>query len=101
VHVVCSLLISQNCCCSTASGEERGAVAVDGKVTEDSVTKLLNAEKLPPTIPFNDKNSPKIFSSGVEKQVRAGVAVPAGPVRAAFVVIQLCVFGGDEICHPG
>lgn len=51
------------------AGEERGTVPLKGKLTEDSVTELLKAEKLPPTIEFNDKNSQKIFNSGVEKQV--------------------------------
>eukprot|EP00775_Hariotina_reticulata_P003132 gene3132-3410_t len=50
-------------------GEERTAVPVDGKITEESVTKLLNVEKMPPTIPFSDKNSQKIFNSGIDKQL--------------------------------
>lgn len=51
------------------AGEERSSVPLKGKVTEDSIVELLNSEKLPPTIAFNDKNSQKIFSSGVERQV--------------------------------
>lgn len=30
---------------------------------------LINGEKVPPTIEFNDKNSAKIFGAGIEKQV--------------------------------
>lgn len=41
-----------------------------GKVTEDAITDLLKSEKLPAVIEFNDKNSQKIFSAGIEKQVR-------------------------------
>jgi hypothetical protein len=51
------------------AGEERAAIPLKGKVTEDSIKELLNSEKLPPTIEFNDGNSQKIFGSGVEMQV--------------------------------
>jgi len=30
---------------------------------------LLKENKLPIVVPFNDENSPKIFGSGIEKQV--------------------------------
>jgi protein disulfide-isomerase A1 len=50
-------------------GEERAAIPLKGKVTEDNIVDLLKAEKLPPTISFNDKNSQKIFSSGIERQL--------------------------------
>lgn len=42
---------------------------LDGKVTDEAVGKHLDANKLPPTIAFNDKNSQKIFSAGIEKQL--------------------------------
>ena len=51
------------------AGEERVAAPLKGKVTEDAVSELINAEKLPPTIEFNDKNSGKIFGAGVERQM--------------------------------
>lgn len=50
-------------------GEERAAVPLKGKVTEEAVSAHLAANKLPLIIPFNDKNSQKIFSSGIEKQL--------------------------------
>lgn len=40
-----------------------------GEVTKDSIEELLKAEKLPAVIEFTDKNSQKIFSAGIEKQV--------------------------------
>jgi hypothetical protein len=40
-----------------------------GKISKDSLTDLITSEKLPPTIEFNDQNSQKIFSSGIEKQL--------------------------------
>jgi protein disulfide-isomerase A1 len=49
--------------------EDRAAVALKGKATEDAVKGLIDAEKLPPTIEFNDKNSGKIFGAGVDKQL--------------------------------
>lgn len=55
-------------------GEDRATVPLKGKVTEDSIADHLKAEKLPPTIAFNDKNSQKIFSSGIEKQVSINLA---------------------------
>lgn len=55
------------------TGEKRATIPLKGKITEDSVTELLKAEKLPPTIEFNDKNSQKIFNSGVGKQVGLGL----------------------------
>lgn len=50
-------------------GEDRNTIPMSGKVTEDSIVEHLKAEKLPPTIAFNDKNSQKIFSSGIERQL--------------------------------
>lgn len=44
-------------------------MALKGDVTKDSIEQLLKAEKLPAVIEFNDKNSQKIFSAGIEKQV--------------------------------
>lgn len=48
----------------TPAGEARAAVPLKGKVTDETIVALLNAEKLPPTVEFNDKNSGKIFGSG-------------------------------------
>ncbi len=53
----------------SSADEERGTVPLSGKVTEDSVTALITAEKLPPTIEFNDQNSQKIFGAGIQKQL--------------------------------
>jgi protein disulfide-isomerase A1 len=50
-------------------GEERGAVTLKGKVTEDSIKDLIKSEKMPPTIEFNDGNSQKIFGAGIEMQL--------------------------------
>jgi hypothetical protein len=52
-------------------------VALKGKVTKDSIEDLIKANKLPPTIAFNDANSQKIFSSGIERQVRGGGGPPS------------------------
>ncbi|WIA44475.1 hypothetical protein OEZ86_007219 [Tetradesmus obliquus] len=49
--------------------EERQTVALKGKITKDGLGDLIKSEKLPPTIEFNDQNSQKIFSSGIEKQL--------------------------------
>lgn len=38
-------------------------------MTKESIEELLKAEKLPAVIAFTDKNSQKIFSAGIEKQV--------------------------------
>jgi hypothetical protein len=60
------------CCFCTSlafADEERQTVALKGKITKDSLTDLIKSEKLPPTIEFNDQNSQKIFSSGIEKQL--------------------------------
>ena len=40
-----------------------------GDVTAEAIEEHLKAEKLPLVIEFNDKNSQKIFSAGIEKQV--------------------------------
>lgn len=46
-----------------------------GDVTKESIEELLKSEKLPTIIEFTDKNSQKIFSAGIEKQVgRPGLA---------------------------
>jgi hypothetical protein len=50
-------------------GEERAAVPLKGEVTKESIEELLKAEKLPTVIEFTDKNSQKIFSAGIERQV--------------------------------
>ncbi|GBF98566.1 disulfide isomerase-like, partial [Raphidocelis subcapitata] len=92
-------------------GEGRNAVAVKGKATEDSITALINSEKLPPTIEFNDKNSGKIFGAGVEKQVlliansqelkkdaalfKAFRAV-AGPFKGKLVFVTVPLDGGHS-----
>lgn len=69
-------------------GEERASIALKGKVTEDSIVELLKSEKLPPTVPFNDKNSQKIFSSGIERQLlliaKASDLEPEAKVFKAF-----------------
>jgi hypothetical protein len=49
-------------------GEER-ATAVAKKVNADSIEAVLKENKLPLTVPFSDETSPKIFGSGIEKQV--------------------------------
>jgi len=51
------------------AGQDRAAVPLTGDVTAESVTELINSEKLPLTIEFNDQNSNKIFNSGIAKQV--------------------------------
>ena len=48
-----------------------------GDVTKESIEELLKAEKLPAVIEFTDKNSQKIFSAGIERQVRAPLGVSA------------------------
>lgn len=45
---------------------------LQGEVTKGSIEELLKAEKLPAVIEFTDKNSQKIFSAGIEKQVMQG-----------------------------
>lgn len=50
----------------TLAGEERSTSALKGKVTEEAIADLVTGEKLPPTVPFNDKNSPKIFGAGAQ-----------------------------------
>eukprot|EP00879_Flechtneria_rotunda_P002799 GHRR01003008.1.p1 GENE.GHRR01003008.1~~GHRR01003008.1.p1 ORF type:complete len:358 (+),score=133.02 GHRR01003008.1:179-1252(+) len=69
-------------------GEERTSAVLKEKVTEDNIVNLLKAEKLPPTIAFNDKNSQKIFSSGIEKQLllvaKASDLEPKSKVYKAF-----------------
>jgi hypothetical protein len=52
-----------------AAGEDRASVPLKGDVTKESIEELLKAEKLPAVIEFTDKNSQKIFSAGIEKQV--------------------------------
>ena len=42
-----------------------------GDVTKESIEELLKSEKLPAVIEFTDKNSQKIFSAGIERQVGA------------------------------
>ncbi|KAI8470781.1 MAG: protein disulfide isomerase 1 [Monoraphidium minutum] len=49
-------------------GEDR-VTAAAAKVTDEAITELLKANKLPPTVEFNDKNSGKIFGAGIEKQL--------------------------------
>jgi hypothetical protein len=63
--------LSLHCCCYSfvTTDEERQTVALKGKISKDSLTDLIKSEKLPPTIEFNDQNSQKIFSSGIEKQL--------------------------------
>lgn len=56
-------------CGAPLLGEERVAAPLKGKLTEESLTELITAEKLPPTIAFNDQNSQKIFGAGIDKQV--------------------------------
>lgn len=68
-----------------ALGEERAAIPMKGKVTEDNIVDHLKAEKLPPTIAFNDKNSQKIFSSGVEKQVSTSVGLQLAGLSLCMV----------------
>jgi hypothetical protein len=55
--------------CFIITDEERQTIALKGKISKDSLTDLIKSEKLPPTIEFNDQNSQKIFSSGIEKQL--------------------------------
>jgi len=50
-------------------GEERASVPLKGDVTVKSIEDHLKAEKLPAVIEFTDKNSQKIFSAGIEKQL--------------------------------
>eukprot|EP01025_Chloroclados_australasicus_P015618 TRINITY_DN17526_c2_g1_i1.p2 TRINITY_DN17526_c2_g1~~TRINITY_DN17526_c2_g1_i1.p2 ORF type:complete len:526 (-),score=129.89 TRINITY_DN17526_c2_g1_i1:446-2023(-) len=50
-------------------GEERQVVALEGSVTEESVSGLVKSEKLPLIIPFTDKSGEKIFGSGIDRQV--------------------------------
>jgi protein disulfide-isomerase A1 len=50
-------------------GEERAAVPLKGDVTKESIEELLKSEKLPAVIEFTDKNSQKIFSAGIERQL--------------------------------
>jgi len=50
-------------------GESRATVPLKGDVTKESIEELLKSEKLPAVIDFNDKNSQKIFSAGIEKQL--------------------------------
>jgi hypothetical protein len=50
-------------------------VPLKGKATEESVIELIKSEKLPAVIEFNDKNSQKIFSAGIERQVCACVTI--------------------------
>jgi hypothetical protein len=49
--------------------DEERATAAGKKVNADQLEALLKENKLPVVVPFNDKNSPKIFGSGIEKQV--------------------------------
>lgn len=72
----CCPLPSHTCFCCYFSvtllsfaDEERQTVALKGKITKDGLGDLIKSEKLPPTIEFNDQNSQKIFSSGIEKQL--------------------------------
>jgi hypothetical protein len=57
--------------CITAAGEDRKTVEATGELAA-----FIKAEKMPPTLEFNDDNSYKIFNSGIEKQV--GVLVASG-----------------------
>lgn len=57
------------CCCVLVVGESRATVPLKGDVTKESIEELLKSEKLPAVIDFTDKNSQKIFSAGIEKQV--------------------------------
>jgi protein disulfide-isomerase A1 len=50
-------------------GEGRGTAVLKGKITEEALDEHVKAEKLPPTIVFNDKNSQKIFGAGIERQL--------------------------------
>jgi protein disulfide-isomerase A1 len=50
-------------------GEDRASVPLKGDVTKESIEELLKSEKLPAVIEFTDKNSQKIFSAGIEKQL--------------------------------
>ncbi|KAI8468718.1 MAG: protein disulfide isomerase 1 [Monoraphidium minutum] len=54
---------------ATHEGEERLVVPLTGDVTTEAVTDLITANKLPPTIEFNDQNSSKIFGSGIKQQL--------------------------------
>lgn len=49
--------------------DEERAAAAGKKVTAEQLESVLKENKLPVVVPFNDKNSPKIFGSGIEKQV--------------------------------
>jgi len=60
-------------CCVLCAGESRATVPLKGDVTKESIEELLKAEKLPAVIDFTDKNSQKIFSAGIEKQVGVNV----------------------------
>jgi hypothetical protein len=55
------------------TGGECAAVPLKGDVTQESIEELLKAEKLPTVIEFTDKNSQKIFSAGIERQVGGGL----------------------------
>jgi hypothetical protein len=57
-------------------------VPLKGDVTKESIEELLKSEKLPAVIEFTDKNSQKIFSAGIEKQVRKPVLHACGLLLA-------------------
>lgn len=51
------------------SGEDRATAVLATDIDTDSLTAFVKSEKMPPTIEFNQKNSDKIFNSGINKQL--------------------------------
>jgi len=69
-------------CCSLLAGEERGTSPLEGKLTDEAIAEHVTGEKLPPTVPFNDKNSPKIFGAGEPPALRSCSAAPPQTMAA-------------------
>ncbi|KAG2446641.1 hypothetical protein HYH02_008213 [Chlamydomonas schloesseri] len=51
------------------AGEDRTTAVLATDIDTDSLTAFVKAEKMPPTIEFSQKNSDKIFNSGINKQM--------------------------------
>lgn len=83
-------------------GEERAAVPLKGDVTKESIEELLKSEKLPAVIEFTDKNSQKIFSAGIERQVctkRSDVPSVNAPAVTCAAMAGICCYSWGST-HP-
>lgn len=73
----------------SSAGEGRETVAFEGAITAEPLRTFIQSEKLPLTIEFSQAASPKIFNSGISKQIILwGSAADLSSDSDAFSIVR-------------